>query len=315
MEEGASLPFRHRLDTPPDAIREKLRVINTMLERMLTYDQTKRISLDELYNHRIFDNIRGGVKEELVISKTRDQLFCDRELTPLFLTIARKLFRDEITFQAYTLLSVYLDNKPKPNRREFLITSMACLDIMSYVFSMVPSPRDMYRNVVLQLRKISEHQVFDRVIAVLKAVQFNIFFHGIIQNIQQQDQDVLFPLILEMIEMDAEVGKKGISAQHLLERYMSSDVLKEHDDDYEEKDEDVQEPMVEQEKVEKAEKVKIEKVEKVEKKEKGPVVITEFDLDPVFLAQFKEQIRLVHQQELRKKQEEELQGDVLVIEL
>jgi serine/threonine protein kinase len=329
MEEGASLPFRHRLDTPPEAIREKLRVINTMLERMLTYDQTKRISLDELYNHRIFDNIRAGVKEELVITKTKDQLFCDRELTPLFLTVARKLFRDEITFQAYMLLSVYLDGKQKPNRREFLITSMACLDIMSYVFSMVPSSRDMYRNVVLQLRKISEHQVFDRVIAVLKAVQFNIFFHGILQTIQHQDQDVLFPLILEMIEMDAEVGKKGISAQHLLERYMSSDVLKEHDEDYEEKDEDVQEPMVEQEKVEKAEKVKIEKAEKVkiekqenqdrpvsEKKEKGkPVVITEFDLDPVFLSQFKEQIRLVHQQELRKKQEEELQGDVLVIEL
>jgi len=52
-----------------------------------------------------------------------------------------------------------------------------------------------------------------------------------------------------------------------------------------------------------------------ENQEEKNVTISEFDLDPAFLNQFKEKIRLVHLEELKKKQEEENQGDILVIEL
>jgi hypothetical protein len=47
------------------------------------------------------------------------------------MTVGRKLFREEILFQSYTLLSLYLDKKPKPNRKDFTVTSIACMDIMS----------------------------------------------------------------------------------------------------------------------------------------------------------------------------------------
>jgi hypothetical protein len=64
----------------------------------------------------------------------------ERDLTLAFLSLARKLYREEITVQAYTLLSSYLDTNrgPMRDKLEFMTTSAACLDIMSYVFSMRP---------------------------------------------------------------------------------------------------------------------------------------------------------------------------------
>ena len=38
MEEGDSLPFRHRLEIPNGVNKDKIRIINTILEKMLTYD-------------------------------------------------------------------------------------------------------------------------------------------------------------------------------------------------------------------------------------------------------------------------------------
>jgi len=393
MEEGKSLPFRHRLEQPSDPLREKIRNINNMIERMLTYDVSKRISLDELYHHRIFDNIRQGVKDEPVVTRTREQLFCDKELTPVFMTVGRKLFREEIMYQAYTLLSIYLEKRPKPNRRDFTITSIACMDIMSYVFSMVPSSRDLYRTVVLRLRNMDENQIFDRVIEILKSVQFNIFFNTIIDTIKKQDDlHVLYPLLMELIELDAEAGKKGITSAHLLEKYMSSDIIedeKEDEKDEEEEEEEVREvskhkvqrphpskevskhksPLLEKEDKEQVQKkstqqkqptkanqptkaslptqenqtntnlnkqtkpekqsrqsvqsvetevkeVKVKEEDKMDKpKNKKQVIIHEYDLSPDFLDRFKEQIRMVHQQEILKKIEEEEQGDILIIEL
>ena len=350
MEEGSSLPFRHRLEQPSEQYREKLRNINNMIERMLTYDVSKRISLDELYHHRIFDNIRAGVKDEPIMNKVREQLFCDKELTPIFMTVGRKLFREEILFQSYTLLSVYLDKKPKPNRKDFTLTSIACMDIMSYVFSMVPSSRDLYRNVILRLRNMNENQIFDKVIEILKSVQFSMFFSTIIDTIKKQDDgNVLYPLLTELIELEAESGKKGITSTHLLEKYMSSELLEEKEDDEDEEQEEkeekedrelskhkVQRPKPtsrelskhkstsknkEEQNDEKDEKgKKNEKVKKKDEKEEKPkkdkqVTIHEYDLSPEFLYRFKEQIRMVHQQELLKKKEEEEQGDILIIEL
>lgn len=303
MESGDSLPFRHRLEPVQDSIKDKIRVINSMIERMLTYDIDKRISLDELYHHRIFDNIRGSVKDEPILTQTRDQLFCDRELTPIFLTIGRKLFREEIMIQAYMLLSTYMDKRPKPSKDDFLVISMACLDIMSYVFSMVPSSRDMYRKIILKMRNITEFQLFEKVIEIVKAVQFNIFYHGIIDVIKLQDHDVVYPLLLEIMEWEAEHNKRSISTKSLIDRYMSPEFIMEEDDKQsDEKSEE--EPVAD--KVPKA---------SASKKKDDVKEITEHDIDPFFIKEFKEQIRLVYEQEMEKKRLEDEQGDLLIIEL
>ena len=323
MEEGESLPFRHRLEKT-DANKDKLRVINNMLERMLTYDRSKRISLDDLYYHRIFDNIRGTVKEEAVNTKQMpENLYCDKELTPVFISVGRKLYRDEIMFQSYMLLSIFLDKKPKPSRKEFMVTSMACLDIMSYVFSMVPSSRDLYRNVLLTLRKISETQVFDRVIEIVKSVRFNLFYHSIIDTIRKQDNHVLFPLLLEIMEVEAETGKKQMNQAYMLERYMSSELLESSEEDEEEEKEEVKRAPVEHvapivNAVPSVVPPSPEETKNVDSRKQSSdtkVVINEYDLDPDFLEKLKEQIRLAHQEELICKREEEESGDLLIITL
>jgi serine/threonine protein kinase len=349
MEEGDSLPFRHRLDQPPEHLKDKLRVINTMLERMLTYERTKRISLDELYNHRIFDNLRGDIKDEPILTKTHSQLFCDKELTSVFMSLGRKLYREEIMYQAYMLLSTYLEKRQKPSLYEFMLTSLACLDIMSYTFSMVPSSRDMYRSVILSLRKISEDQIFDRVIEILKAVHFNIFFHGLIDTIKANDKNVLYPLVLELMELQSETGKKQILQEQILDKYLSSELLNGTDDDSSsqqsdhDSESDTSEPDVHNTEPDlyvpteqkaavnvkrtptrkpvetKSDAAPVSEPPKADtakpKREKKNIVIQEYDLDPVFLQTFKEQIRNVHKQELLKKQEEEQRGDLLIIEL
>lgn len=303
MEEGESLAFRHRLDTPAEPIRDKIRVINNILERMLTYDTAKRISLEELYHHRIFNNIRGTVKDEAIMTKKQEQLFCDKDLTPIFLNVGRKLYREEILVQAYTLMGIYLDKKPRPSKREFLISSMACMDIMSYVFSMVPSSRDLYRKIILNMRKITEHQVFDRVIEIVKSVQCNLFYNGIIDVIQSQDHHVVYPLLLEIIELEAEHGKKAIHVQHILDVYLKSDIMEQGSSEDEDEDEDEEEEEV-------ASKPALSSAGKREKENE----ITEDDIDQNFLIEFKDHIRKVHQQELLKKKEEEERGDILIIE-
>ena len=64
-----------------------------------------------------------------------------------------------------------------------------------------------------------------------------------------------------------------------------------------------------EEKVKEEKEVKEEKDNKVKDKE-----ITENDINQTFLQDFKEHIRMVYQQELIKKKEEDV-GDVLFIEL
>jgi serine/threonine protein kinase len=304
MEAGESLPFRHRLEPVAESIRDKVRVINSMLERMLTYDTDKRISLDELYHHRIFDNIRGDIKDEPVMTKTRDQLYCDRELTPIFMNVGRKLYREEIMIHSYMLVSLYLEKKQQqPSKQEFILISLACLDIMSYVFSMVPSSRDLHRKIILQMRKISEHQLFEKAIDIIKSVQFNIFYHGLTDVIKRQDQDVVYALLLELIEWEAEQGKRSITTQSLLDRYMSSEFI---EDEKEDVPDDAQDPPDVQLYADPMEKKK----SKQEIKE-----ITESDINPHFLQEFKDQIRRVHEEELARKRQEEEYGDVLIIEL
>jgi hypothetical protein len=285
-----------------------------MLERMLTYDPVKRISLDELYHHRLFDNLRKDIKEEPIVTKSYEQLYCDREYTPLFMNLGRKLYREEIMYSSYMLLSMYLEKKQRVGRTEFMVNAMACMDIMSYTFSMVPSSRDMYRSVILSLRKISEHQIFERVIEILRAVKFNIFFHGTVDLIRIQDGDVCFPLLLELMELEAESGKKFITQDRLMERYTSSELM---EDEKGEKEQVGRSPSPQPTPAAQADDPPTISLPEpdTKKREKKPVVINEYDLDQDFLKTFKEQIRLVHQQELLRKQQEETHGDVLVITL
>jgi hypothetical protein len=76
--------------------------------------------------------------EEQVMTVSREPLFIDKDLTLVFLSFARKIYRDEIVIQAYTLLSTYLEKAKniQKNRHEFIVSCLACLDIMSYVISL-----------------------------------------------------------------------------------------------------------------------------------------------------------------------------------
>jgi hypothetical protein len=251
QEEGQkSLPYRHRIDGIDKKHRDKLNSINHILDRMLTYDPRKRISLEELYHCRIFDNIRGGVKEERVLTHQRESVFLHKELTPLFLSLGRKLYREEIMIQAYIILSMYLDKNAAVlrDRKEFTLTSLACLDIMSYVFSMVPSSRDMHRKIILKMKSLTEYQIFDRVIEVLRAIDFKVFIGSPVLQLKKQEHAVLYPLLLELLETDAEEGKKKLVVRNLVDRYQSEDYssdteekgseTEESDSDDDEKDEE-----------------------------------------------------------------------------
>lgn len=286
QEEGQSLPFRHRIDLPAKGLRDRLSSINAVLERMLTYDVKKRISLEELYRHRIFERVRGSLVDEAVRTVSREPLLMERDLTLSFLSLARKLYREEITVQAYTLLSSYLDKDRAPlrDKLEFMTTAAACLDVMSYVFSMVPSSRGAHRKIALKMRGISEAAVFDRAMEVLRAVEFKVFLNTPVERIKAQEPSVLFPLLLELIEADAESGKKRLTSASLLDRYLSDDFSSDKDEEEEE------------------DRVVIESD-------------SEDEYDDDFLESFKARVQNAYAQEKLRRIQENEPKDVLVIQL
>lgn len=286
-EKQKTLPFRHRISSVDKKHRDKLSSINFVLDRMLTYDVRKRISLEELYHCRIFDNIRAGVKDERILTHSRDNLFLNKELTPLFLSLGRKLYRDEVMVQAYTILTMYIDKKPSiiRDRQEFLLTSFACLDIMSYIFSMVPSSRDLHRKIILKMKSLTEYQIFDRVIEVLKAIEFKVFQRTPVLHIKQQEQAVLFPLLLELIEAEAESGKKKLMIHTLIEKYSSDSYSSDREDSDSEDEKDEKDSDSESDSSDAEDE------------------IDEADID--FLQDFRKRIETVYQQDRLKRKEEE----------
>lgn len=304
QEEGASLPFRHRLDVQTNkAVKERLSSINAVLERMLTYDVKKRISLEELYKHRIFERVRGNIIDEAVVTVSREPLLMEKDLTLTFLTLSRKLYRDEIVIQAYTLLSTYLEKNrgPMKDKMEFMVTSLACLDIMSYVFSMVPSSRGTYRKIILKMRGITEYMIFDRVIEILRAVQFKVFLNTPVEKIKSQDPMIVYPLLLELIEADAESNKKRLTSSSLVQRYMSDDFSSDKEffsDSEEEKD---------------------ESHETSEHKSEPRTIVVEDESDEEydedFLESFKARVQQAYQQEKLRRMQENEPKDVLIIQL
>jgi serine/threonine protein kinase len=284
-EGGVSLPFRHRIEQADKKHRERLASINNLLEKMLMYDPKKRISLEELYHCRLFDNIRQGVKEEKILTHQREFLFLHKELTPYFMSLGRKLYREEVMVQAYTILSMYLDKNPAitRDRQEFTLSTLACLDIMSYVFSMVPSSRDLHRKIILKMKSLTEYQVFDRVIDILKAIEFKVFLRSPVLSIKSQEKSVVFPLLLELIESDAEAGKKKIPIRGLMDRYASDDYSSDKDESSDEEDEEYDEKEEEEEEIEIAE---------------------EDDVD--FVQEFRKRVQnLYHHDKLRKREEDD----------
>lgn len=290
QEEGQkSLPFRHRIDGVDKKHKDKLASINHILDRMLTYDQKKRISLDELYHSRIFDNIRGQVKEEKVVTHQRESIFLHKELTPLFLSLGRKLYREEVMTQAYIVLSMYLDKNAAVlrDRQEFTLTSIACLDIMSYVFSMVPSSRDLHRKIILKMKSLTEYQIFDRVVEVLKEIDFKVFLRTPVLHLKQTEHAVLYPLLLELIEADADAGKKKLMIRNLMERYSSEDYSSDKDSSDSESDDE-------------EEKKGDDRKEDSEDEEE----LDEEDID--FIKEFRKRIESVYKEDkLRRSEEDE----------
>jgi len=338
-EEGASLPFRHRLDQQMDRkIRDRLSSINSVLERMLTYDMSKRISLEELYKHRIFEKIRGNVQEEAVMTVAREPLFIDKDLTLVFLSFARKIYRDEIVIHAYTLLSTYLEKVKggTKDRHEFMVTCFACLDIMSYVFSMVPSTRHVHRKIILKMRSITEYMILDKLIDILKAVQCKVFLKTPVERLKETESNLIFPLLMELIESDAESGKKRLTSQSLVERYMSDDFMSDKEYTSEESGSDESEESEEESEPKAAKaaphpkrdtdqkgvsKKDDQKEDMKGKEEKGTErreeeVIDEDDMDEDFLESFKQRVQQAYQQEkLRKLEDSHENGDTLIIHL
>ena len=286
QEEGQkTLPYRHRIDGIDKKHRDKLNSLNHILDRMLTYDPKKRISLEELYHCRIFDNIRGSVKEEKVLTHQRESVFLHKELTPLFLSLGRKLYREEVMVQAYIILSMYIDKNAgvMKDRNDFMLTSLACLDIMSYVFSMVPSSRDMHRKIILKMKSFTEYQIFDRLIEVLRTIDFKVFIGSPVLHLKQQEHGVLYPLLLEMMESDAEEGKKKLVMRNLVDRYRSED----YSSDTEEKESDSE-----------------EEEESGDEKDEKEEELDEEDID--FIQDFRKRVESAYKEEkLRRSQEDD----------
>ena len=315
-EEGKSLPFRHRLEQPVDRkVRDRLSSINSVLERMLTYDVANRISLEELYKHRIFEKIRGNVLEEQVMTVSREPLFIDKDLTLVFLSFARKIYRDEIVVQAYTLLSTYLEKAKgiQKNRHEFIVSCLACLDIMSYVFSMVPSTRHVQRKIILKMRNITEYMVLDKMIEVLKSVQCKVFLKTPVERLKETETNIIYPLLLELIETDAELGKKKLTSQSLYERYMSDDFSSDKDEYTSEEEEDAGSEEEEEEK--QSSKKKSQTKDKKMIIEEDEEVIDEDEMDEDFLESFKQRVQQAYQQEKLRKLQDNDHDDTLIIHL
>ena len=113
------------------------------------------------------------------------------------------------------------------------------------------------------------------------------------------------------MELEAESGKKFITQDRLMERYTSSELM---EDEKDEKEQSRRSPSPQPTPAAQADDpptVSLPEPDTKQKREKKPVVINEYDLDQDFLKTFKEQIRLVHQQELLRKQPEETHGAVL----
>lgn len=312
MERGNTLPFRHRLEqNVSKEMRDKLSTINSILDRMLTYDLNKRISLEELYKHRIFDKIRGNVQEEQVMTHIRDPLYMDKELTPLFLHTARKLYREEIIVQAYTLLSMYLDKFRFQGKKDFLIASLACLDIMSYVFSMVSSSRTIDRKVFLKIKGIHEDEIFDRVVEILKVLDFKVFLKTPIDAIKERQEEPLYPLLLEIIENEADQGKKKYTSKALFQRYMSEEFesLKELDFSDEESESEESDNDLFDEKDNKSESKKSRS-----ESSKSDYVLNDEDIEEDFLEDFKKRVLDVCEKD-KKSKEEHPENDELVVYL
>lgn len=326
VERGETLPFRHRLEQNVSKdVRDKLSSINNVLDRMLTYDVNKRISMEELYKHRIFDKIRGDVKEEQVMTIIRDPLFIDRDLTPVFMNMARKLYREEIIIQGYTILSMYLDKYRTKNKKDFLIVSLACLDIVSYVFSMVSSSRDIDRKVFLKVKDISEYDIFDRVVEILKTLEFKVFLNTPVDAIRSKDSDVIYPLLLEIIENEAEQGKKKYSSKALFQRYISdefSSIKDLYEDETDETDEDEEEEDDDDGDSKSDDKIQANQEKKEEKSPKrkraepnisiesassassSEYVLEDDDIEEDYLEDFKKRVFDVCEKDKKRKQED-----------
>ena len=317
-EEGKSLPFRHRLEQPVDRkVRDRLSSINSVLERMLTYDMSNRISLEELYKHRIFEKIRGNVLEEQVMTVSREPLFIDKDLTLVFLSFARKIYRDEIVVQAYTLLSTYLEKAKNvhKNRHEFIVSCLACLDIMSYVFSMVPSTRHVHRKIILKMRSITEYMILDKMIEILKSVQCKVFLKTPVERLKETEENIIYPLLLELMETDAEMGKKKLTSQSLYERYMSDDFSSDKDEYTSEEEEDENEEDENEEEEQSSKKKSPAKDKKMVIEEDDEEVIDEDEMDEDFLESFKQRVQQAYQQEKLRKLQDNDHDDTLIIHL
>jgi serine/threonine protein kinase len=315
MERGQTLPFRHRLDQNiTKEMRDKLSTINSILDRMLTYDLNKRISLEELYKHRIFDKIRGNVKEEQVMTHIRDPLYMDKELTPLFLHTARKLYREEIIVQSYTLLSMYLDKYRIQGKKDFIIVSLACLDIMSYVFSMVSSSRAFDRKVFLKIKGIYEDEIFDRAVEILKALEFKVFLQTPIDAIKGRQEEPLYPLLLEIIENEAEQGKKKYTSKALFQRYMSEEFLSLKEMDFSDEESETSDESDSDLFDEKDEKSSDSKKSRRSESSKSDYVLDDDDIEEDFLEDFKKRVLDVCEKD-KKNKEEHPESDELVVYL
>jgi hypothetical protein len=144
-------------------------------------------------------------------------------------------------------------------------------------------------------------------------VQCNIFYHGILNQIKLDDQEIVYPLLLELIELEAESNKKYIDTSLLYKNYVATETY-DSDSESETKEETKESLEETKESLFESKRIKSNEKSKTKSKRDKSKVINEFDLNHDFLYQLKERIRNVHIEELIRKNEEN-QGDLLIIEL
>jgi hypothetical protein len=153
-----------------------------------------------------------------------------------------------------------------------------------FAFASLYKASNSFPNKTPELKSFTEYQIFDRVIEVLRAIDFKVFLSSPVLYLKKQENAVLYSLLLELMEEDAEEGKKKLVMKTLVDRYHSDD----YSSDVDEKDSESEDESDSDE----------EKEDDEEKEE-----LEEEDID--FIQDFRKRVEDAYKEEKLRRSEED----------